>query len=186
METAWGDRKIEGHRFDPRWRNQQPRASAVGAESNDDAFECDPESEGHSSGRMKEDVPTFTWQEEYGAFGVSESQRQTACGLYLSPKRASSEVDVRAGICNAGAEIGRGIRSAIFVWMTCPGRSEASPEPTQRSASLHAALPCTPFGLRRSPCEHFSQHERRKARRRDVSVANTQRVARERQTLACH
>jgi len=27
---------------------------------------------------MKEDVPTFTWQEEYGAFGVSESQRQTA------------------------------------------------------------------------------------------------------------
>jgi putative transposase len=31
----------------------------------------------HSSRWMKEDVPAFTWQEGYGAFGVSESQRQT-------------------------------------------------------------------------------------------------------------
>ena len=32
----------------------------------------------HSSRWMKEDVPRFAWQEGYGAFGVSESQRQTA------------------------------------------------------------------------------------------------------------
>jgi putative transposase len=30
----------------------------------------------HSSRWMKEDVPAFAWQEGYGAFGVSESQRQ--------------------------------------------------------------------------------------------------------------
>ncbi|HEY4933349.1 MAG TPA: IS200/IS605 family transposase [Terriglobales bacterium] len=30
----------------------------------------------HSSRWMKEDVPAFTWQEGYGAFSVSESQRQ--------------------------------------------------------------------------------------------------------------
>ena len=32
---------------------------------------------------MKEDVPGFTWQEGYGAFGVSESQRQ-AVADYIS------------------------------------------------------------------------------------------------------
>jgi len=42
---------------------------------------------------MKEDVPTFTWQEEYGAFGVSKSQRQTAVDYICRQKRASSEVD---------------------------------------------------------------------------------------------
>jgi REP-associated tyrosine transposase len=31
----------------------------------------------HSSRWMKEDVPRFAWQEGYGAFGVSESQRPT-------------------------------------------------------------------------------------------------------------
>jgi REP element-mobilizing transposase RayT len=31
----------------------------------------------HTSRWMKEQVPVFTWQEGYGAFGVSESQRQT-------------------------------------------------------------------------------------------------------------
>ena len=30
----------------------------------------------HSSRWMKEDVPAFTWQEGYGAFGVGESQRR--------------------------------------------------------------------------------------------------------------
>jgi REP element-mobilizing transposase RayT len=30
----------------------------------------------HTSRWMKEQVPLFTWQEGYGAFGVSESQRQ--------------------------------------------------------------------------------------------------------------
>jgi REP element-mobilizing transposase RayT len=31
----------------------------------------------HTSRWMKEDVAGFTWQEGYGAFGVSESQRET-------------------------------------------------------------------------------------------------------------
>ncbi len=31
----------------------------------------------HSSRWMKDDVPKFGWQEGYGAFGVSESQRET-------------------------------------------------------------------------------------------------------------
>jgi putative transposase len=31
----------------------------------------------HSSRWMKEDVPSFAWQEGYGAFSVAESQRQT-------------------------------------------------------------------------------------------------------------
>ena len=31
----------------------------------------------HSSRWMKEDVPRFSWQEGYGAFGVSESHRET-------------------------------------------------------------------------------------------------------------
>jgi putative transposase len=31
----------------------------------------------HTSRWMKEDVPTFAWQEGYGAFSVAESQRQT-------------------------------------------------------------------------------------------------------------
>jgi REP element-mobilizing transposase RayT len=31
----------------------------------------------HSSRWMKEDVPVFAWQEGYGAFGVSGSQRET-------------------------------------------------------------------------------------------------------------
>ena len=31
----------------------------------------------HTSRWMKEDVAAFAWQEGYGAFGVSESQRQT-------------------------------------------------------------------------------------------------------------
>ncbi len=31
----------------------------------------------HSSRWMKEDAPAFAWQEGYGAFGVSESQRQS-------------------------------------------------------------------------------------------------------------
>src|SRR6185312_10792356 len=30
----------------------------------------------HTSRWMKESLPLFTWQEGYGAFGVSESQRQ--------------------------------------------------------------------------------------------------------------
>jgi len=31
----------------------------------------------HTSRWMKEDAPAFTWQEGYGAFSVSESQRET-------------------------------------------------------------------------------------------------------------
>jgi putative transposase len=31
----------------------------------------------HTSRWMKEDVPTFAWQEGYGTFSVAESQRQT-------------------------------------------------------------------------------------------------------------
>jgi len=37
----------------------------------------------HSSRWMKEEVPKFAWQEGYGAFGVSESQRVTVAD-YIS------------------------------------------------------------------------------------------------------
>ncbi len=44
----------------------------------------------HSSRWMKEDVPLFSWQEGYGAFSVSESQRQTVLD-YIATQAAHHE-----------------------------------------------------------------------------------------------
>jgi hypothetical protein len=41
----------------------------------------------HTSRWMKEQVPVFTWQEGYGAFGVSESQRRVV-SEYIAAQEA--------------------------------------------------------------------------------------------------
>src|SRR4051812_420764 len=39
----------------------------------------------HTSRWMKEDVPSFAWQEGYGAFSAAESQRQTVLNYIETP-----------------------------------------------------------------------------------------------------
>ncbi len=62
----------------------------------------------HTSRWMKEQVPLFTWQEGYGAFSVSESQRQIVAD-YISVqeehhKKWSFEQEFRTLVRKAGIE----------------------------------------------------------------------------------
>jgi REP element-mobilizing transposase RayT len=62
----------------------------------------------HTSRWMKEDVRGFTWQEGYGAFSVSESQRQIVTD-YIAAQEAhhrkwTFEQEFLALVCKAGIE----------------------------------------------------------------------------------
>jgi putative transposase len=48
----------------------------------------------HSSRWMKEDVPAFAWQKGYGAFSVTESQRQAVLDYIGTRAGASQEMEL--------------------------------------------------------------------------------------------
>ena len=66
---------------------------------------------------LRETSSKFQWQEGYGAFSVSQSQRETVTDVHREPGRTSPHAKLRTGVYRAAPKIGNSIRSAICFWM---------------------------------------------------------------------
>jgi len=62
---------------------------------------------------LRETSSKFQWQEGYGAFSVSESQRTTVADYIVGQAEHHPHAKLRAGVYRAAAEIRDSVRSAI-------------------------------------------------------------------------